>query len=192
MHLPLEEPGARPAGPANPQIATGARQSVAASFVPDMALGTAATAKGAADTAKFLALVFNSIPNPAFVKDDNRQYVFFNDAFCELLGRTRAEIFGRTDVDIVSSEHANHIQERDDLVLTSGLPHEAEGVIVDITGKRHWVLFRITPLDLPSGRRGLVGVLSDLTRRRQMEVELREGREHLARAQRVALGSVRN
>jgi len=55
---------------------------------------------------EFLANVVNAIPNPVFVKDEQYRFVFFNDAFCTVMGRERDELLGRTDFDFVPPDEA--------------------------------------------------------------------------------------
>src|SRR3546814_11959941 len=45
--------------------------------------------------------IVNAIPNPVFVKDEQPRFVFFNATFCAVLGRSRAELLGRSAFDFV-------------------------------------------------------------------------------------------
>lgn len=53
------------------------------------------------ETGALLVHIVNAMPNPVFVKDEQHRFVFFNDAFCAILGQSRAELLGRSDFDFV-------------------------------------------------------------------------------------------
>ncbi len=45
----------------------------------------------------FLDALINAIPNPVVVKDDKHRFIAVNAAVCAFLGRTSAQILGKTD-----------------------------------------------------------------------------------------------
>jgi PAS domain S-box-containing protein len=123
-------------------------------------------------TQAFLLQVVNAIQSPVFVKDERFRFVFFNEAFCALLGRSRAELIGRTDFDVVPPEQAAIFRDIDLKVLTGGRPHENEESLSSPEGSQHWILTRKSILEAPGGRRYIVGVISDITERKRMEDDL--------------------
>jgi two-component system, sensor histidine kinase and response regulator len=120
----------------------------------------------------FLAQLVDAIPNPVFVKDEQFRLVVANDAFCKMLGRTRSEIVGRTDYDFAPPEEARLYQSKDALVFASGEPNENEEPLTDASGKEHWIVTRKSICVVPGGGRFLVGVISDITERKQAERRL--------------------
>lgn len=76
----------------------------------------------AAEPDSFLAHILDSVPNPVFVKDEQHRIVFFNDAFCAALGRTRAALHGKSDFDLVPADEARVYWEKDDAVFRAGEP----------------------------------------------------------------------
>ena len=75
----------------------------------------------------------DSIPDPIFVKDIEHRWIAVNRAFCELLGRPREDILGRSDFDYSPADEAAVYWAKDDEVLASGIP----SVNVEIhTGER--------------------------------------------------------
>jgi PAS domain S-box-containing protein len=137
-------------------------------------------------SAGVLTAALDAVPNPIFIKDEGGRYIFVNPAFCTLCGRARSEVLGLSVVDLLPADLAAHAHERDGMVRAGGERHEAEETIVDATGALHRVLLTLAPLELGDGRRGVIGTVTDLAARRQIERELRDSREHLARAQRIA------
>lgn len=49
----------------------------------------------------------DGIAEPVIIKDDASRFVFINDAACDLLGKDRNQLIGRTDHDILPGEQAD-------------------------------------------------------------------------------------
>jgi two-component system, NtrC family, sensor kinase len=133
-------------------------------------------------TPDVLACIVNAITNPVLVKDEQHRFVLLNDAFCSFLGRSRDELLGRSDFDFVPAEEARVFWEKDDAVFRSGEPDENEESLTDAAGKQHWIVTRKSIVKTPGGQRYLVGVISDITERRKVELELRAANESLRAA----------
>jgi len=129
-----------------------------------------------------IARIVDAVANPVFVKDEQHRLVFVNDAFSAMLGRPREAIVGRTDFDFVPAEEARVFQAKDKVVFQSGAPHENEESLTDASGKQHWIVTRKSIVTALDGRRYLVGVISDISERRQMELELRAANDSLKAA----------
>jgi PAS domain S-box-containing protein len=133
-------------------------------------------------TPDVLACIVNAITNPVFVKDEQHRFVLVNDAFGAFLGRSRAELLGRSDFDFVPAEEAQIFWDKDDVVFRTGAPDENEEALTDSAGTRHWIVTRKSIVKTPDGQRYLVGVISDITERRKVELELRAANESLRAA----------
>jgi PAS domain S-box-containing protein len=120
----------------------------------------------------FLMKVVGGIQNPVFVKDESFRFVLVNDAFCRFMGRSESELLGYTDFDVVSAEHAQVFREVDTKVFADGVAHENEEAISDAGGAEFWIVTRKSIFDLPGAGRFIVGVISDVTHRKRVEVEL--------------------
>jgi PAS domain S-box-containing protein len=129
-----------------------------------------------------LAHIVDAITNPLFVKDEQHRLVVVNDAFCALLGRPRAELIGRTDFDFVPAEQARIFQAKDKVVLETGAADENEEALTSAAGKQHWIVTRKSLIRTPDGKRYVSGVITDITERKQMEVDLREANASLKSA----------
>ena len=123
--------------------------------------------------------IVDAITNPLFVKDEQHRLVVVNDAFCTLLGRPRAKIIGCTDFDFVPAEEARIYQAKDRVVLDTGAADENEEPLTNAAGKQHWILTRKALVRTPDGARYIIGVITDITERKQMEVDLREANANL-------------
>jgi PAS domain S-box-containing protein len=121
---------------------------------------------------EFLSQVVNAVQNPVFVKDQQFRFVFFNDAFCALLGRARDALIGLTDHDVVPAEQAAIFQAIDRQILASGAPHVNEEKLTNAEGVEYWLVTRKSVFEVPDGRRYVVGVISDITDRKRIEKDL--------------------
>jgi PAS domain S-box-containing protein len=120
----------------------------------------------------FLLKVVGGIQNPVFVKDESFRFVFVNEAFCRFIGRNESELIGYTDFDVVPVEHAQVFREVDMKIFADGVPHENEEAIANAGGAEFWIVTRKSVFDLPGAGRYIVGVISDITHRKRIEVEL--------------------
>jgi len=130
----------------------------------------------------FVDHIVDAITNPLFVKDEAHRLVLVNDAFCGILGRPRAQIVGRTDFDFVPAEEACLFQAKDRVVFETGAPDENEEPLTDAAGRQHWIVTRKSLIETDDGKRYIVGVITDITERKQMELDLRKANESLKEA----------
>ncbi len=138
-----------------------------------------------------LESLIDSIPDLIFYKDTHGVYLSCNSACEAYLGHPKAEIVGRTDLDLVDADSANAFREQDRLMLASGQPRRNEEWITYPDGRRVLVETLKTPFHGPDGKiLGLIGVSRDITARKEAEERLRRSEDSLNRAQAVAqLGS---
>jgi PAS domain S-box-containing protein len=120
----------------------------------------------------FLLKIVGGIQNPVFVKDENFRFVFVNSAFCQFMGRSETELLGCTDFDVVPVEHAQVFRDVDVRIFADGKPHENEESIANAGGAEFWIVTRKSMFELPGAGRFIVGVISDITHRKHMELEL--------------------
>jgi PAS domain S-box-containing protein len=130
-------------------------------------------------TLPFLAGILDALPNPVFVKDERHRWVLLNERFCRFLGRQRSELIGRSDYDFFPRPEAEEFWRKDDQVFATGQVDENEEPFTDVGGAVHIILTRKTLLVDPIGRRFLVGVITDITERKQIEEELVRVRHQL-------------
>jgi len=123
--------------------------------------------------------LLDALPNPVFVKDEQHRWVLLNDACCRFIGHERSELIGKSDYDFFPKSEADVFWKKDDLVFSSGEDNENEEHFTDSAGRPHVILTRKTLHTDPEGRRFLVGVITDITDRKQMEEALRGSREEL-------------
>jgi len=124
---------------------------------------------------ELLNTFLNSSQDKIFLKDEQRRYLFMNEAGLSFLGLTRKEIVGKTDGEIFSPGHADEIGRKDLAVLKKGeapLLYEQrhKGRILETTK------FRV---NLENGRTGIGGILRDVTEQRLASEKIRRSEEML-------------
>ncbi len=142
------------------------------------------------DSRDFLYSIIDNISDPIFVKDRRHRWIHMNQANCRLIGRTREELIGKSDFDFFPAQEAQVFWDGDEAVFESGQEFTSEEEITDSKGETRYIFTRKTLFTDAQGEKTLVGIISDFTERKRMENVLRENRELLNDAQRIAqLGS---
>ncbi len=117
--------------------------------------------------------LLDSLAAPVCAKDLNGQYTYVNDMACIMLGRQRDEILGRTDRALFGDSLASRLEACDARVLRSDSQVACEFVLPDGSGgeRCYWIVKQ--PLhDTHGALVGLAGIATDITDRKQQELEL--------------------
>jgi PAS domain S-box-containing protein len=117
--------------------------------------------------------IFAAVPAPLFIKDGLFRFVYANDAFCALMGRPRERLIGRTDFDLFPADQAGAYRERDSKVLATGIANESEETLTNADQTQMWISTRKSRYLAPSGALYIVGIITDGTRRKQSEIDLK-------------------
>lgn len=135
---------------------------------------------------QLLQAIFEGTSDAIFVKDLQGQYIMMNPAGAQALGKSPAEIIGRTDTELVSLETARLIMEHDRHVMRSGETHTFEEVTT-VGGVTRTYLATKTPHRDHQGKIiGIIGLTQDITDRKQAEEEMRRQRETLYQSEKLA------
>ena len=123
---------------------------------------------------EFVQGLIDIMPNPAFFKDTQGRYMGTNSAFERLLGRSKAELIGKTIGDVAPQEIVNKHQEHD-LSLLAEPGHRVYEAPLQAWDGEHHVIFIKTTYRLPDGTiAGIIGILKDITQRLRSEEELEQ------------------
>lgn len=107
---------------------------------------------------------FDLLADPIFIKDRRHRWLYLNDAFARLLGRPAEELVGKSDDLLMPPETVRLYWENDDLVFSSGLPHENEEPIPLPDGTLHTIWTRKYPMRNEAGEVvGLIAIITDIT-----------------------------
>ncbi len=118
----------------------------------------------------FIGQLLEAIPSPVFFKDDQARYLGCNKAFETYIGRQRSELIGRSVFDIAPTELATRYHEADQQLFDHPGVQTYEASVESTDGMRKEVIFNKATWLRSDGRvGGLVGVITDITDRKQTE-----------------------
>ena len=126
----------------------------------------------------FLESIINSIPTPVFVKDVLHNWTLVNDAFCSFMGYRREELIGMSDYDFFPREEADIFWYNDNKVLIDGEDVTNEEHFTDASRSTKTIITSKRLYIDDSGERFIVGVITDITRKKEFENELIKAKEH--------------
>ncbi|MBM3269258.1 MAG: PAS domain S-box protein [Candidatus Sericytochromatia bacterium] len=116
--------------------------------------------------------IVDTISDAVFLKDRAGRYVVANEAAARLLGRSVAEMVGRTDADLFAPDDAAFITRVDREMMASGRPYAGEELLrFPSQGARIFHSVK-APFVVDGEVRGLVGVARDITERKRVEAEI--------------------
>lgn len=130
--------------------------------------------------------VLETIPSPVFYKDLEGRYLGCNRAFADqILGLPRKTIIGATLFDLPEAipEHLAVVYARQDAALFCKTGHQAyEAEVQCADGIRRTFIFnKATWMDAGGQPAGMVGVMQDISERKQTEEALRKSEERFRR-----------
>lgn len=133
-----------------------------------------------------LAAVIDAIPNPIFYKDTDGRYENCNQAFVDLIGVSREKIIGSTAFDIFSPDLAEVYHKADLDLLSTNQKQVYESKVKDKDGLlRDVIFYKSLVLKGDGSVRGMVGVILDITNRKEAEDMLNQARESAEEANRA-------
>ncbi len=128
----------------------------------------------------FLNTLLETISIPVFYKDAQGRYTGCNRALEEFIGRSRTEIIGKTVYDMAPEHIADKYYQKDtELFEQPGTQHYEWKVSRHDGDLRDVIFEKATITDAADTVIGLVGVISDITERKQAEEALKVREETL-------------
>ncbi len=124
--------------------------------------------------------LIEAIPSPLFFKDSRGAYLGCNKTFGSALGVSRQQIIGKTVYDLAPRELADEYHEMDDRLFKAPGYQIYESKVKFADGSVRDIMFnKATFADAGGSLSGLVGVMLDITERKQMEEALRRAHDEL-------------
>ena len=133
-------------------------------------------------TSNYLNSIINAVADPIFVKDRQHRWVFLNNAYCALKGRSRDELLGKSIYDVDPKAEADVMWQDDEAVFNTGAEHVREGKRTDSKGNVHFTVTKKTLFKNDRGGEFIVGVVRDITERKHTEDTLRASEERFSLA----------
>lgn len=121
---------------------------------------------------EFFEILMNSIPDPVFVKNREHQWIYGNAAFSKIVGIDLDKYLGKSDYDIFPQMMSDVFWKKDNETLDQLKVTENEELII-MDGKVRTILTKKTPVTI-NEETILVGVIRDITERKQHEETIRE------------------
>ncbi|KAB2966559.1 EAL domain-containing protein [Zoogloea sp.] len=129
-----------------------------------------AAERQAVEQLNFIGQLVEAIPSPLFFKDDQARYLGCNRAFEAFMGLPREDIVGRSVFDISPPELAARYHAADQALFDAPGVQTYEASVASGDGLTHEVIFnKATWLKSDGQVGGLVGVITDITERKQTE-----------------------
>lgn len=120
----------------------------------------------------FLATLIEAIPGPVFYKNRKGVYLGCNQAFARFLDMEKPAIIGKSVFDFSPLELARAYDAADEALYRDGGPQIYEAPFRHGDGSLHTVVFHKALLTDSQGQTtGLIGVILDITKRKQLEAE---------------------
>ena len=138
----------------------------------------------------FMRQVIDISPNLIFAKNREGRFTLANRAVAEIDGTTVENLIGKSDADFnPNAAEVEHFRRLDMEVMDSlqerFIPEER---LTDATGKTRWMqTVKLPILDKDGRANQVLGSATDITRRKELELELAEQRNELARLARMSM-----
>uniref|UniRef100_I2PZ92 Sensory/regulatory protein RpfC n=1 Tax=Desulfovibrio sp. U5L TaxID=596152 RepID=I2PZ92_9BACT len=120
----------------------------------------------------FLERVVGTLADPFYVKGPDGRFLLVNDAFCTLAGRSRPGILGRDAATVFPGRFGSASLKNDAMVLVCGFEDIVEETAVDADNRRRTFMTRKTLHVDGLGRRHVVGIIRDITARKEAALAL--------------------
>ena len=129
------------------------------------------------------------MPSPVFYKDRQGRYLGCNQAFEKFFGQTKTQLVGKTVFDVAPHDLAALYHAKDlELIDRPGI-QIYDSRVQDAEGNSHDVVFHKASIPDDHGTAGgLVGIILDITDRKQAEDQLAQQLDELRRWYAATLG----
>ena len=132
------------------------------------------------NTLRFQQVLMDSIPSPVFYKDVQCLYSGCNKAFEQYIGLSSAQLIGKKASDLAPADLAQRYDQADRELLDTPGVQSYESSVVYADGSLHDVIFtKASFSDADGTMAGIIGIILDITARKQAEAELEQHRHHL-------------
>lgn len=129
--------------------------------------------------------ILENSPTVIFTKGLDSRYLFINRRWEEIFGVSKADVVGKSDQEVFSKEMAEAVRINDLKVIEANGPLEFEEVIPHEDGPHTYISIKFPLYDEYGKMEAICCVATDITERKQAEIELREAKEAAEAANRL-------
>jgi len=128
-----------------------------------------------AESEALLRAITDAIPDPVFLKATDGRWLFSNPATLGVIGKSREEVIGRTDVEIWADPAAGAaLMATDRRIMESGVAEVVEERIPGARGHRTFLSTKAPYRDAEGRVTGLIGNARDISDRKLTEARLQD------------------
>jgi len=125
------------------------------------------------ESENFMRELLNAIPNPVFYRDWKSRYKGVNKAFESFFGKKEEALLGKSLYDIYAPNQAKKFLKMDQDLMERGGTQRYETKVKNLEGELKEVLVDKAVVKNEQGSvTGLIGVIHDITKRKELEKEL--------------------
>jgi PAS domain S-box-containing protein len=129
------------------------------------------------ESQRFLSELIENSGAVIYAKDCEGRYELVNRKWEEATGLKRESSIGKTDEELLPGPTGREFRKNDLQTMEFGRVTETEEIIEDETGKRWFLSIKIPMLDKNNAVRGICGISTDITDRKQAEAALKESED---------------
>jgi PAS domain S-box-containing protein len=126
-----------------------------------------------AESQNFINNIINTVAAPIFVKDHRHRWVMFNDKFCELIGRSRQQLFLKTDADFLPRDEVEAFYKIDSQVLKTGKTVTTEEILTGSGSSHHLMTVKSRYVN-EKDERYVIGFITEITHLKKAEEEIKQ------------------
>lgn len=130
--------------------------------------------------------ILDNMGNIVYMKDLAGRHIFVNRLFEMTAGRSKADIYGRTNRELFPEKVAEEYERNDSKVLEHDRPMEFEELLELEDGMHAYISIKFPLKDTKGNTYAVCGVSTDITSLKKAEEALRKSEKSLREAQRIA------
>lgn len=122
----------------------------------------------------FMENLIETIPSPVYYKNAFGEYQGCNKLFADIFGISKGNVLGKTIFDLVGSDLAEVFAVSEEGLYSGNEKFECEVTMPYADGTMHNILIHSASYRMGDNERGIVGMLIDITQRKEYELQISE------------------
>lgn len=130
-----------------------------------------------------IEVFFEQMSSAAYIKDENLNFVYVNPDYADFCGFEPEYFIGKSSFELTESMATKLLEQDEAKVLATGVATQTSDRATSSGGATIWREIERKPIVTNSGVRYLAVTLRDISKYKELEFELQDKKEELARAQ---------